>query len=91
MHVYVHVRSSRDTIQCTFAAGVEQGCLKAHRTAILQALIDGDVHGVAVVRVHVGQGEEVGGANEEVPVERVQTQPWGGRRVDGILHWYCTQ
>ena len=42
------------TPTCTSAAGVEQCCLEAGHADILQALINGQVHGEAMVRVHVG-------------------------------------
>ena len=59
---------------CTFAGGVQQGSLEAGQRGVDQGVVDGHLDGEGRVRVHVGQGEQVCGAHEEVPVERVDGQ-----------------
>ena len=60
-------------VGCTLTpvAGIEQSCLETNCAHVLEALVNGDVHGVAVVRVGVREGEEVGGSDKEVAVEGV--------------------
>ena len=43
----------------TSAAGVEQCGLETDHAKFFEALVDGNVHGEAMVGVHIGQGEEV--------------------------------
>ena len=57
--IKLHVLSAPPPLFLTPAAGIEQCSLEAHHSNILQALIDGDVHGVPMVRVDIGQGQQV--------------------------------
>lgn len=48
-----------------------------------EALLDGDLHPVARVRVHVGQRQQVRGPHKEVAVERVDGQTCRGKLSAG--------
>ena len=69
----------------TPAASVEQCCLEAHHTNLLQAVINSNVHGVAMIRVDIGQGKKVRRTYKEVTVERMQAQTWEKERQRGGL------
>lgn len=58
----------------TFAGGVEQSSLEAGQRRVGQRVFDGHLDSKGRVRVHVGQGQQVSGANKEVPVKRVDGQ-----------------
>ena len=66
---YIQIEQWRQTS----TAGVEEGSLTAHGAHILEVFVNRETDGVAVVRVGVGEGEEVRRPNKEVPVERVET------------------
>lgn len=58
----------------TLAGRVEQCCLETDSAHVLEALVNGYVDSVAMVRIYIGQGEQVSRPNKEVAMERVQTQ-----------------
>ena len=60
----------------TSAGGVEECCLETHRAKVLEVVVNGNVDGVAEVRVHTGQGEQVRGTHKEVPMESVQAHTY---------------
>ncbi len=49
--------------------------METDRTQILEIFINGQVDSVAEVRVHTGQGKQIRGANKEVTMESMKTQP----------------
>lgn len=58
----------------TFAGGVEQSSLEAGQRRVRQRVFDWHLDGEGRVWVHISQGQQVGGAHKEVPVERVDRQ-----------------
>lgn len=58
----------------TFTGGVEQSRLEARQGRVRQGVFDGHLDSERRVWVHIRQGQQVGGAHEEVPVERVDGQ-----------------
>lgn len=61
----------------TFARGVKERRLEADVLQIGQILVDRDLHAEAGVRVDVRQNKQVGRANEEAAVERVDAETAG--------------
>ena len=57
----------------TSTGGIEQSRLEADGPKLLQAVVNGDVDGVAEVRVHARQGKQVRRPHKEVAVECVET------------------
>ena len=57
----------------TLVVGVQQCSLEAHHTVFLQVLINGNVHAVGVVRIDVGQCQEISRTNEEISMKSVHT------------------
>lgn len=60
--------------ELTFAGGVEQSGLETGQRRVRQGVLDGHLDSEGRVWVDVGQGQQVGGAHEEVPVERMDGQ-----------------
>lgn len=58
----------------TFTGGVEQSRLEAGQRRVRQRVFDGHLDSESRVWVHIRQGQQVGGAHEEVPVERMDGQ-----------------
>ncbi len=56
------------------AGGVEQRGLEGHLSRVSQIVLYGHLHCEPGVRVDVGEGEEVGGPDEEVAVEGVRDE-----------------
>lgn len=69
----------------TPAASVEQCCLEAYHTNLLQAVINSNVHGVAMIRVDIRQGKKVCRTYKEVTMECMQAQTWEKERQRGGL------
>lgn len=58
----------------TFTGGVEKSSLETGKRRVSQRVFDGHLDSKGGVWVHVGEGQQVGGAYKEVPVERVDGQ-----------------
>jgi len=77
VHEFVDVFGDGQTIgvdadpPLALARGVEDRGLEADGWRVGEGLLDRDLHAEAGVRVDVGQGEQVGGPDEEVAVEGV--------------------
>lgn len=55
----------------TFTGGVEQSGLETGQRRVRQSVFDRHLDSEGGVWVHIGQGQQVGGAHEEVTVERM--------------------
>lgn len=66
--------SSASSVTRTFTRRIKQSCLETNVLDIRKVLLYRDLHTETGVWIHVRQTEEIGGSDEEVPMESMNAQ-----------------
>lgn len=66
----------------TFAGRVKQRSLERDNLHVIQVFLDGHLDCESSIWIHIGEGQQICGANKEIPVERVDGQPCRERHTE---------